>query len=126
MPLKIDCGDVEFSLNLVFGMTYRMDAKTDDEKAERFALVKKVMELKPSLEKTVLSQIADHIGYDQAIIEGKIHERDEKIAATRAAEDQGRAEKATLRRGLPPLEPPPPIEQGTLPAALEKPPAADQ
>ena len=123
MPLKIDCGDVEFSVNIVFGMTYRLDAKTDEDRAERLALVKKVMELKPNLEKTALRQIADHIGYDQATIDAKIHERDEKIAATRAAEDQGRAEKATLRRGLPPLEPPPPIEQGTLPAALEKPPA---
>lgn len=126
MPLKIDCGDVEFSVNIVFGMTYRLDAKTADERAERLALINKAMELKLTLEKTVLSQIADHIGYDQATIDAKIHERDERIAANRAAEDQGRAEKATLRRGLPPLEPPPPIEHGTLPAALEKPPAEDQ
>ena len=123
MPIKIDCGDVEFSVNIVFGMTYRMDAKSDEEREERLAMINKVMELKPNLEKTVLGQLAEHIGYDQAAIDVKIHERDEKIAATRAAEDQGRAEKATIRRGLPPLEPPPPIEHGTLPPALEKPPA---
>jgi hypothetical protein len=123
MPLKVDCGDVEFSVNIVFGMTYRLEAKTDDERAQRLGMINKVMDLKPTLEKTVLSQIAEHIGYDQATIDTKLHERDEKIAATQAAEDQGRAEKATLRRGLPPLEPPPPIEHGTLPKALEKPPA---
>lgn len=121
MPLKIDCGDVEFSVNIVFGMTYRADAKSDDERAERLAMINKIMELKPNLEKTVLGQLAEHAGYDQETIDTKIHERDEKIAANRTAEDQGRAEKATLRRGLPPLEPPPPIEHGTLPAALEKP-----
>ncbi len=121
MPLKIDCGDVEFSVNIVFGMTYRRVAKTDDERAERLAMINKIMELKPNLEKTVLGQLAEHAGYDQETIDAKIHERDEKIAADKAAEDQGRAEKATLRRGLPPLEPPPPIEHGTLPAALEKP-----
>lgn len=121
MPIKIDCGDVEFSVNIVFGMTYRMDAKTDDERAERLAMINKIMDLKPNLEKTVLGQLAEHVGYDQEIIDAKIHEREEKIAANRAAEDQGRAEKATLRAGLPPLEPPPPMEHGTLPAALEKP-----
>jgi hypothetical protein len=120
MPIKIDCGDVEFSVNIVFGMTYRLEAKTDDERAQRLGMINKAMDLKPALEKTVLSQIAEHIGYDQATIDTKLHERDEKIAATQAAEDQGRAEKATLRRGLPPLEPPPPMETG-LPAALEKP-----
>ncbi len=123
MPIKIDCGDVEFSVNIVFGMTYRLDAKSNDERAERLAMINKAMELKQNLEKTVLGQLAEHIGYDQATIDVKIHERDERNAASRAAEDQGRAEKATLRAGLPPLEPPPPIEHGTLPAALEKPPA---
>jgi len=121
MPLKIDCGDVEFSVNIVFGMTYRAEAKSDDERAERLAMINKAVDLKETLEKTILGQIADHVGYDQTTIDAKIHERDEKIAANKAAEDQGRAEKATLRRGLPPLEPPPPMEHGTLPAALEKP-----
>lgn len=98
MPLKIDCGDVELTLNLVFGIRYKLDAKNADERAERLALINKVMEIKPTLEKTVLSQLADHAGYDKETIEAKIEARDEKNTADRKAEQDGR-ESVRRRRG---------------------------
>jgi len=97
MPLKIDCGDVELSLNLVFGIRYKMSAKDSDERMERLALINKAMEIKPNLEKTVLAQIADHIGYEQGTIEAKVNARDEKIAADREAEEKGSAEMKARR-----------------------------
>jgi len=99
MPLKIDCGDVELTLNLVFGMRYKLDAKNADERAERVAQIDKAMEIKPTLEKTVLSQIADHIGYDQEVIETKVVARDEKNTADRKAEADGSAEMQRRRSG---------------------------
>lgn len=99
MPLKIDCGDIELTLNLVFGIRYKMTAKNADERMERLALINKAMEIKPTLEKTVLAQIADHIGYEQATIEAKVNARDEKIAADGEAEVQGRAEMQARRHG---------------------------
>ncbi len=116
MPIKLDCGDLELTLNIIFGV------KKASEPIDFEGMLAKVQEIKPNLEKTVLSQIAEHIGYDQETIDAKIHERDEKIAASRAAEDKGRAEKAALRSGLPPLEPPPPMETTpAMPNAAEKP-----
>lgn len=97
MPLKIDCGDVELTLNLVFGIRYKLSAKNSDERAERLALINKVMEIKPNLEKTVLSQLADHAGYDKETIEAKIEARDKKIAADREAEEKGSAEMKARR-----------------------------
>lgn len=99
MPLKIDCGDVELTLNLVFGIRYKLDAKNADERAERLALIKKAMEIKPTLEKTVLSQLADHVGYDKEVIEAKVKARDDKIAADHEAEVEGRAEMKLRRSG---------------------------
>lgn len=112
MPIKIDCGDVELSLNLVFGMTYRLTSTSDEERDARDAMMAKVMEMKPHLEKTVLEQIGEHIGYDQETITTKVKARDEKNAADRKAEDDGRAVKSAQRAGLPPPTSPPPIEQG--------------
>lgn len=97
MPIKIDCGDVELTLNLVFGIRYKLNAKNADERAERVQLVNKAMEIKSNLEKTTLAQIADHIGYEQDVIEAKIKDRDEKIAADHEAEGQGRAEMQARR-----------------------------
>lgn len=99
MPLKIDCGDVELTLNLVFGMRYKQNAKNADERAERVAMINKAMEMKPTLEKTVLSQIADHIGYEQATIEAKVKARDEKNAADHEAEKQGSEDMKRRRSG---------------------------
>ncbi len=99
MPLKIDCGDVELTLNIVFGMRYKADAKNSDERAARLEQINKAMDMKPTLEKTVLSQIADHIGYDEAMIEAKVNARDEKNAADRKAEDDGSAEMQRRRAG---------------------------
>jgi len=99
MPIKIDCGDVELTLNLVFGIRYKMNAKNADERMERLALINKAMEIKPNLEKTVLAQIADHIGYEQATIEAKVKARDEKIAADHEAEEQGREDMKRRRAG---------------------------
>lgn len=99
MPLKIDCGDVELTLNLVFGVKYKLDAKDADERAERVAAISKAMDIKPTLEKSVLIQLADHIGYDEATIEAKITARDEKIAADREAESQGREDMRRRRAG---------------------------
>ena len=104
MSLKIDCGDREFTINIVFGMKYRSATKTAKERKERQLLMTKAMEIMPALEKQVLTTLSDHIGYDSAKIENKIHEREEKNAADRAAEDQGRAAKSAKRAGLP--EPP--------------------
>jgi len=99
MPLKIDCGDVELTLNLVFGMRYKMDAKNADERAARLEMINKAMEIKPTLEKSVLSQIADHIGYEQETIEAKVNARDEKNAADHAAEEEGRESMRRRRAG---------------------------
>jgi len=99
MPLKIDCGDVELSLNLVFGMRYKQDAKNADERAARVEMINKAMEIKPTLEKTVLSQIADHIGYEQDVIEAKVKARDEKNAADHEAEEKGREDMRRRRAG---------------------------
>jgi len=99
MPLKIDCGDVELTLNIVFGMRYKADAKNSDERAARLEQINKAMDMKPTLEKTVLSQIADHIGYEQDVIEAKIKARDEKIAADHEAEKQGSEDMKRRRSG---------------------------
>jgi len=99
MPIKIDCGDVELTLNLVFGMRYKQKAKNADERAARLEMINKAMEIKPNLEKTTLSQIADHIGYEQETIDTKVNARDEKIAADGEAEAQGRAEMQARRHG---------------------------
>jgi hypothetical protein len=99
MPLKIDCGDVELTLNLVFGMRYKLDAKNADERAARLERINRAMEIKPNLEKTVLMQIADHVGYDQDTIEAKINERDEKNVADRKAEEEGRMDMQRRRSG---------------------------
>ncbi len=99
MPLKIDCGDMELTLNIVIGMRYKLDAKNSDERAERLAVIDKAMDIKPTLEKTVLAQIADHIGYDKEAIEAKITARDEKIAADHEAEEQGREDMRRRRAG---------------------------
>lgn len=99
MPLKIDCGDVELTLNIVFGMRYKADAKNSDERAARLEQINKAMDMKPTLEKTVLSQIADHIGYDEERIKAKINARDEKNAADHEAEKQGREDMRRRRAG---------------------------
>ncbi len=99
MPLKIDCGDVELTLNIVFGMRYKADAKNSDERAARLEQINKAMDMKPTLEKTVLSQIADHIGYDEERIKAKINARDEKNAADHEAEAQGREDMRRRRAG---------------------------
>jgi len=99
MPLKIDCGDVELTLNLVFGMRYKLSAKDADEQAARAAMIDKAMDMKPTLEKTVLAQIADHIGYDEEMINAKIKARDEKNAGEQAAEKQGSEDMRRRRTG---------------------------
>jgi hypothetical protein len=120
MSLNRDCGDREVSLNLIVGISYRMAAKTVEEQAERNALVEKLMEIKPNLEKSVLDQICDHLGLDEDEVSARVEARDSKNAADRAAEDRGRAEKAAKRAGLPPLTPPPPIERGPAPNVPEE------
>jgi hypothetical protein len=99
MPLKIDCGDVELTLNLVFGVRYKLAAKDEDEQAERAAMIDKAMDIKSNLEKSVLIQLADHIGYDEETIEAKINARDEKNAGEQAAEKQGSEDMRRRRTG---------------------------
>jgi hypothetical protein len=99
MPLKIDCGDVELTLNLVFGVRYKLAAKDEDEQAERAAMIDKAMDIKSNLEKSVLIQLADHIGYDEETIEAKINARDEKNAADGQAEAQGSEDMRRRRTG---------------------------
>lgn len=98
MPLKIDCGDVELSLNLVFGLTYKM-GQVGPSTQERDEMLKKAQEIKPNLEKSVLIQLADHIGYDEETIEAKIKARDEKNAGEQAAEKQGSEDMRRRRTG---------------------------
>ncbi len=105
MPIKRDCGDREVSLNLVVGISYRLVATSEEEQDERDALIGKVMELKSSLEKTVLNQICDHIGLDDDEVANRIYVRDTENAKNREVEEQGRAEKSAKRAGLP--APPP-------------------
>jgi len=98
MGLRIDCGDVELSCNITFGMNYKTvpEGEAAEEVLKQRELVR---DIKPNLEKTVLMQIADHIGYDQETIEAKIKARDETNAANREAEEKGSAEMRARREG---------------------------
>jgi len=112
MSLKIDCGDVELSVNIVFGMTYRGVPANDDERKQRNAMMEKVMAMKPEFEASTMKEFADAIGYDAETIERKVTTRDVKFAEDREAEKQGRAEKSAQRAGLPKPTPPPSIVHG--------------
>ena len=121
MSLTKDCGDRQVSLNLIVGISYRLAPTTEEELAERNALMEGVMEIKENLEKTVLNQICDHIGLNEEEVAARVETRDAKNAADRKAETEGRAAKTAQRAGLPPPTVPPATVRG-----LATPPSEDQ
>ncbi len=112
MSVIKDCGDMTVSVAIRTGVKYVLEAVGEDETLFRTAIDEKVADIIPQLEKTILDQICDHIGYDQDKIKHQVALREGKNAADRKAETEGRAAKSAVRAGLPPLTPPPPIEQG--------------
>lgn len=108
MPLKIDCGDLELTVNIVVGTRYRLSPRTDQEKDDRRAMQEKLFDVMPEMEAVLLEQVATLIGYNPEVIKAKIKERADKFAADHAAETRGREERKLQRAGLPPLAPPPP------------------
>lgn len=112
-----DCGDLSVAVVIRTSVRYRGKAVTDEEKLARIAIDEKIAELVPALEKTLLGQVCDHIGYDDETCAAKVQVRDEKKAADRKAEEEGREEKQRKRDGLPPLQPhPPPVKGLDTPA----------
>lgn len=108
MPLKIDCGDLELTVNIVVGTRYRLSPRTDQEKDDRRTMQQKLADVMPEMEAVLLEQVATLIGYNPEVIKAKIKEREDKFAADREAETRGRAERKVQRSGLPSLAPPPP------------------
>lgn len=102
MSVSKDCGDMKVSVVIRTGVSYPMPATEDDEKLRRIRIDEKIAELLPALEKTLLDQVCDHIGYDQKTVDAQVKERDDKIEADRIAEKEGRAAKHAQRQGLPP------------------------
>lgn len=112
-----DCGDMLVSVVIRTSVKFRGKAVTDEDKLARMAIDEKIEELLPALEKTLLGQVCDHIGYDDETCAAKIKVRDDKKEADRLAEEEGRAEKQRRREGLPPLQPhPPPVAGLDTPA----------
>lgn len=107
MSINRDCGDLTVAVVIRTGAKYLAAAVTDVEKLTRLAIDEKIAEIIPKLEKTILDQICDHIGFDAETVTAKVKARDEKLAADRKAEDEGRAEKKARRDGLPALQPAP-------------------
>jgi len=95
MSLRIDCGDFELSCKIVFGIHKKpghdLSLGRDD--------IGKIEDIRPNLEKTVLYQIADHIGLDEEKIKALVKERDERDAANKEAEEKGRQEMKDRRAG---------------------------
>ena len=115
-----DCGDVTVTVVIRTGVKFAL-AAVGDEMSERIVMADKVADILPRLEKTILEQICDHIGYDAETCEAKLKAREEKNIADRKAEDEGRAEKQAERDGLPPLQPHPPPVAGLGETAPEEP-----
>lgn len=112
-----DCGDLSVAVVIRTSVKYRGKAVTDEQKLARIRIDEKIAELLPALEKTMLGQVCDHIGYDDETCAANIKERDEKSAANAKAEAEGREEKQRKRDGLPPLQPhPPPVKGLDTPA----------
>ena len=107
MSMIKDCGDMTVTVILRTGVKYTLAAVGDDETLARCAIDDKIAEILPNLEKTLLEQICDHIGYDKEKIEFQVALRNGKNAANRKAENEGRATKKAVRDGLPPPPPPP-------------------
>lgn len=105
MSLTKDCGDLTVAVTIRTGVKFRLSAATDEDRLERSAIDLLIAEILPALEKTLLEQVCDHIGYDEETIAVKVKARDDKNAADHTAETEGRAAKAAHRAGLP--EPPP-------------------
>ena len=101
MSVNRDCGDMEIGVAIRVGTKFTLAAVSDDDKLARIAMDEKVAEIVPQLEKTITDQILDHIGYDQETVAAKVKARDEKNAADRKAEVEGRAAKQAKRAGLP-------------------------
>ncbi len=117
MSIIKDCGDMTVSIVIRTGVGYKLEAVGDDEKLARKAINEKVADIIPQLEKTILEQICDHIGFDAETVEVKVKARDDKNAADRQAEEEGRADKQARRDGLPALQPhPPPVKGLDTPA----------
>lgn len=112
MSLTKDCGDMTVAVVVRTGVKFLAAAVEDDEKLARVAIDEKIADILPQLEKTILDQICDHIGYDAETVEAKVTARDEKNAADREAETEGRAAKQRIRDGLPALQPHPPPVHG--------------
>jgi hypothetical protein len=95
MALRIDCGDFELSCKIVFGIHKKpghdLSLGRDD--------IGKIEDIRPNLEKTVLYQIADHIGLDEEKIAALVKERDERDAANHQAEEEGREAMRRKRAG---------------------------
>lgn len=107
-----DCGDMRFQVVIRTGIKFMAVAVEDDDKLARIRIDEKIADILPQLEKTIMDQICDHIGYDAETVEAMVKERDDKLAADREAEEKGRAEKKARRDNLPPLQPPPPAVVG--------------
>lgn len=101
-----DCGDMTVTITITTGVKFSAAAGGGEEALFRTAIDEKIADILPNLEKTMLDQICDHIGYDEDKIKFQVGLRDGKNAANRKAETEGRAEKQAQRDGLPP--PPPP------------------
>ncbi len=96
MALRVDCGEFELSCKIVFGV----HSKPGGSIADFTDMMPKVEEIRPNLEKTVLYQIADHVGLDEETIKKKAQERKDKDDADREAEEKGRKEKHERRARL--------------------------
>ena len=112
MSTTKDCGDLTVAVVIRTGVKYLAAAVGEDDTLFRTAIDEKIADILPQLEKTILDQICDHIGYDQETVAVKITARDDKNEADREAEETGRAEKQAKRDGLPPLQPHPPLVKG--------------
>lgn len=121
MSTTKDCGDLTVSVAIRTGVKFGAAAVTDEEKLARMAIDEKIADILPQLEKTLLEQVCDHIGYDAETVTAKVKAREDKNAADRKAEDEGRAEKKRRRDGMPPLQAPPPIEQGLAKTETDEP-----
>jgi len=95
MSLRIDCGDFELSCKIVFGV----HKKPGQDLSELDDMIPKVEEIRGNLEKTVLYQLADHMGLDEETIKAKVKERDDRDAANHDAEEKGRQEMKDRRAG---------------------------
>ena len=117
MSITKDCGDMTVSVVIRTGVKFQAVAAEDDETLFRTAIDEKIADFIPQLEKTILEQICDHIGFDAETVEAKVKARDDKNAADRQAEEEGRADKQARRDGLPALQPhPPPVKGLDTPA----------